>query len=137
MRTPSCHTHIWSKKNVQSGKTTLYYGPKKTIGCPHFPIFRNKSLLSCQYFVKKRPFFKKHTDVMPIFCRKTSILSKHSALLPFSSIFSWKNPCCHARIWLKKCHVCHSYTILWAKKVNRISFYRSFHEKKKSYAHIW
>ena len=40
-------------------KTTLYYGPKRSIGCPFFPIFHENI-----------------NTFMPIFCQKTSILSK-------------------------------------------------------------
>ena len=42
---PCCHAPIWSKK-VHSIKTTLFHGRKKSKGCPLFPIFTNKLLLS-------------------------------------------------------------------------------------------
>ena len=44
-------------KNVNSVRTTLQDGPKKSIGCPFFPIFHEKI-----------------TTLMPTFCQKTSIL---------------------------------------------------------------
>ena len=54
-------------KNVNSVKTTLYYGPKKSIGYPFFRFFTKKSLLLILYFIKKRLFSKKHAALMPIF----------------------------------------------------------------------
>ena len=58
MKNPSCEAHIWSK-NVNSVKTKLYYGPKKSIGCSFCQIFHEKI-----------------TALKPRFCQKTSILWK-------------------------------------------------------------
>ena len=46
----SCfHTHIKSN-NFNSVKTTLYYRPKKSIGCPLFLIFEGKITALMPYF---------------------------------------------------------------------------------------
>ena len=50
---------IFGQKNVNFVKTTLYYGPKKSKGCPFFPIFHDKI-----------------STLMPIFCQK-NVHSKH------------------------------------------------------------
>ena len=92
-------------ENVSSVKTTLFYGPKKSIRCPFFfnrcslahvlseiRLLSIRTLLSRPYFVKKRPFFKKKklcshsiflkflmkTPLLPIpyLIQKPSILSK-------------------------------------------------------------
>ena len=69
------------------------------------PLSKN-TLLSCPYFVKK-----------------TSTFSKTRCSHVIFSNFSWKSPCCHAHIRSKKRHICQNYTILWAKKVNRVLFF--------------
>ena len=38
-KTPCCYPKIWSK-NINYVKTTLYHGPKKSIGYTFFPIFK-------------------------------------------------------------------------------------------------
>ena len=50
--------HMIGKKNVNSVKTTLYYGPKKSIGCPFFPISHEKITALMSIFCQKRPFSK-------------------------------------------------------------------------------
>ena len=49
---------IFCQKNVNSIETIIYNGPKMSLGCHFFQLFTKYSLLSCQYFVKKRPFSK-------------------------------------------------------------------------------
>ena len=103
---PYCHAHIWSK-NVNSVKTTLYYGPTKSIGCPFFPIFHEKipalmtifcqknvhslknKLLSCLYFVKKSILSKtlrSHVIFFQIFHEKPLLLCPY--LVKKTSILS-------------------------------------------------
>ena len=48
---------------------------------------------------------------------------------PFFSKFSWKTPCSHAHDWSKKRKFCQNYTLLWAKKVNRMPFFPISDEK--------
>ena len=79
MKNPLLSYPYLVKKNY-SVKTTLYYGPKKSIGCPYFPIFQEKIIAFMPIFCKKSPFFKKHTDVMPIFCRKNVHPLKNTVL---------------------------------------------------------
>ena len=49
--------HKIGQKNVNSVKTTLYYGPKELIGCFYFSSFHEKIIA-----------------LMPIFCQKMSLL---------------------------------------------------------------
>ena len=51
------------QQNVNSVKTTLYFGPKKSIDCPFFPISHEKI-----------------TALMPIFCKNVNSL-KQTALI--------------------------------------------------------
>ena len=67
---------IVGQKNVNTDKTTLFYGPKKSIRCSSFRLFTKKSLLLCPYFVKKRPFSTKNLLSRPYSLKKMSILSK-------------------------------------------------------------
>ena len=50
-------TPIFEQKTVNSVKITLFFGSKKSKGCPFVPIFHRKI-----------------TSLMPIFCTKTSII---------------------------------------------------------------
>ena len=53
------------------------------------------------YLKNKRPFSKKNTAFMPIFCRKNVHSFRNTALMSRFSKFSSKTPCCHAHIWSK------------------------------------
>ena len=100
-----------------------------------FRFYTKKSLLSCPYFVKKSPFSKKYTALMPLLWSKNVHFQKHGDLMSFFSKFSCKTHCCNADIWSK--NVSSVKTILWAIKVNRISFLYDFSPKYTcSYAHI-
>ena len=86
---------IFDQTNVNSVKTTLYYGSKKSIGCSFFPDFLRKNhlshanilsrkrqltkntMLSSSYFIKKRPVFQKHCALMSVFqnVHENSLLS--------------------------------------------------------------
>ena len=77
---PYCHAHIWSK-NVNSVKTTLYYGPTKSIGCPFFPICHEKITALMPIFGQKNVHsLEKHTALMPIFCQKNVHSLKNTVL---------------------------------------------------------
>ena len=54
---PSAVKPLFYQKTVNSVKTTLYFGFKKSMGDSCFPVFQGKM-----------------TVVIPIFCQKTSIL---------------------------------------------------------------
>ena len=132
--------HIIGQKNANSVKTTLCYGPKESIACP-FPDFScKKSMLLCPYCQKNRPFCEKHVAFMPIFCRKNvhslktrcTVLSCHSF-----QTFHQKTPCFHAQDRSKIRQFCQNYTLLWAKKVNRMPLFSEFSRKNQSSdAHI-
>ena len=54
-------------------------------------------------------------------------ISKRGALSFFFKFF--KKSCCHAHDWPTKRQFCQNYTLLWAKKVNRMPFFPISHEK--------
>ena len=73
-KTSSCHPYDWLK-NVNSVKTTLYNGPKNSIGCI-FSNFTKKWVILWQYFVKTRPFSENQTVLIFIFYQKMPFLPK-------------------------------------------------------------
>ena len=97
-------------------------------------------MLSCPYFVKKSSIlWKTRSSYAHILSKKTSILSKHGALMLFFSTFSWKNPllCFRAQDRSKKSQFYLNYTLLWAKKVRRMPLSSLFSRKNIcSHAHI-
>ena len=96
-----------------------------------------KSLFSFTYFVKKRPFSKKHIGLVTNICRKhvQSLKTKWFHVIFF--IFLRKTPCCHAHLLLKKRQYWQHYTILWTKKVNKMLFIPTFHEKISAFMPIF
>ena len=78
---------IFCQKNGNSVKTTLL-GPNKVNCMPFFPIFHEKSILSCPYFVKDNPFSRKLIGLITIFRRQyVYSLKKHGALIFLFSNF--------------------------------------------------
>ena len=99
-----CHVHIWLK-TINSVKPTLYYGQKKSIGCPFFRFL-------CLYFINKRPFSKKHTALMPIFCQYSALSLKNTILsCHFFEIFK-ENPLLSRPYLVKKRQFCQNYPTL-------------------------
>ena len=97
---------------------------KKVKKIPFLPIFTEKSLLSCPWFVKKRPFSKKHVALMPLFFQK-NVHSLKNILLSYHFFFSnflRKIPFCRAHIWSKKCHFCKTSLYYRQKKLNSIPY---------------
>ena len=67
-----------------------------------FRFFTKKSLLSCPYFIKNTSILLKHTALIPILVKKTSILSKtRRSHVFFFFKFFMKNSCCRAHDWSK------------------------------------
>ena len=98
---------------------------------PFFSDFSRKNHCSLTPILsKKRPFSKKHPALMPIFCQKNVHPHKNTVLsCHFFLIFYVKPPCSHTHIWSEKRPFCRNNTILWAKKVNRMPFFRFFTKK--------
>ena len=107
MKNSCCRAHDWSK-NVNSVKTTLYFGSKESIGCPFFLFLTKKLLLLCPYFVKKRPFSKKKQLSSPRFLKKTSTFLKTQCSHVFFFIFH-KHPILSCRYFVKKRRFCQNY----------------------------
>ena len=108
-----------------------YFGPEKTIGCPSFLIFHGKiiALISTAHiFSKNRPFSKNHLFLCPYYVKKTSILTKtNCSHIIFIKIFI-KNSLRSYLYLVKKTSILSKLHIM-TKKVNRMSFFRIFHEK--------
>ena len=122
---------IYLVKNASNMSNYTILWVKKDNKIQFFRFLTKKLLLSCPYFVKKRPFSQKHTALMPIFCQtnvhslKNTVLSSH-----FFSFFI-KNPLFPCP-YLDQKNVNSVKTILhgpWAKKVNRMLFFLIVHEK--------
>jgi len=73
MKYPCCNVHIWST-NVNAVQITLLFGWKKSIGCPFFHLSLKNDCSYAHIMSKKLQF--SNIALMPIFCQKTSILSK-------------------------------------------------------------
>ena len=146
---------IFCRKNVHSLRNTvLLCQLKKNHEKPSaiMPIFDKKSILSKQYYIMSqrsqqdalflRFLTKKLSLLCPYFVKNVHSLNSHANILTrkrlssqkqYSHVirfkFFIKNPCCHAHIWSKKRKFCQNYTMLRAKKDNRIPFFMIFHEK--------
>ena len=136
MKNPPCHSHI-SPKNVNSAKTTLYFGPKK-IRMPLFSYLSRKNKCSHAHILsKKHPFSKKHTAVMPRACQINVHSLKNTVLSCNFFQFFYENSPALIPFSHKKRKFCQKYTILWVKKLDRMPFFSDFLQKKHcSYTHI-
>ena len=120
---------IFGEKTTNLSKLHYFMDQKSQQDAPFFRFFTKKLLLSCPYYVNKRPFSKKHTALLAIFCQKNfhaltnTVLSCH-----FFQIFHEKHPAVMPVFGEKKRQFCQNYTILWANKVNRMPFFPIFHE---------
>ena len=82
-KSPFCHAYIWSKNN--SAKTTLYNGPKMSLGCPFFQLLTKKSRLSCQ-LSKNVQYLKKHCSYVHILSRNVICMIKVLSCLFFQNL---------------------------------------------------
>ena len=110
---PPADVPIFNLKNVNSVKTILYYGPKKSVEYHYFPIFHEKitALMSilCQ---KNINFLKKNTlSQAHILWKKAFFLSKTWCSHSIFVNFLVKTSFCHTHNW-KKSQFCHNYFIL-------------------------
>ena len=71
---PRCHAYIWSK-NVKSVKTIIYSMGQKITKKLYFSHIFKKFYPHTNILSKNHPF-SKNPALMPIFCQKTSTLSK-------------------------------------------------------------
>ena len=111
------HTHNWSKKRQFCQNYTLYYGPKKSRGCPFFPTFHEKITSLMPVFCKKNVNFLKSTLLScPYFVENTSILLKTpcSHLIFFK--FFMKKPQLPCPYLVKKASILSKLHYIMAKK---------------------
>ena len=133
MKNPMLSYPYLDKKTSILSKLHNIMGQKKSIRCPLFRFFTKKSLLSCPYFVKNVHSLNSHANILTR--KRLSSQKQYSHVIRFK--FFIKNPCCHAHIWSKKRKFCQNYTMLRAKKDNRIPFFYDFSRKNHcSHAHI-
>ena len=126
---------IFCQKNVNSVKIT-HYDQKSEEDVLFFGYFTKKALMYI-YFQKRTSILSKDTALMPIFCRKNVHFFKNTVLLcQFFQNFHRK-PLAVMPIFDQKHQFYQNYTILWAKKVNRMPFFSDFSRKNhRSHAHI-
>ena len=120
---------IFGQKNVNAVNTTLCYGPNKSIWCPFSWFFTKNNWSHARILSKKRPFFKNHTAIMPIFCqKKPKSLKKY--VLSFHIFFQilTEKPPVVIPVFGQKTSILSNYIILWKKKSIRCLFL-DFHEK--------
>ena len=137
IKTQYSHAHIWSK-NVNSVKTTLFYGHKSQKDALFVPLFHEK--ITALMLI----FYQKYVYSLKTHCSYTDISQKNVHSLKntvLSCVFFFQ--IFHKKLllsctWLvKKCQFCQNYTLFWAKKVNMMSFFPISHKKKYcSYVHI-
>ena len=146
---------IFCQKNVNSVKTTLYYGPKKSmrcyfcsdisakisalmpIFCPKNDRFLKKTRCSHAHILYKKRKFSKNHDALTPYCTKLIILSKTLCSYVVFFKFFMKNPWLPFPYLVKKVHSVNIKIILWAKKVNRMPVFSDFTWKNQCcYAHI-
>ena len=102
-----------------------------------FRFFMKKSLLSCSYFIKNTSILLKHTALIPILVKKSPFSQKHGALMCFFFQIFHKKLLLSCTWLVKKCQFCQNYTLFWAKKVNMMSFFPISHKKNYCcYVHI-
>ena len=95
-----------------------------------FRFFTKILLLSCQYLSKLRLFSKKHTALLPILVKKTSILSKTQCSHVLFLLFFMKNSCCRAHDWSKNVNFVKT-TLYFGQKSHRMPFF--FYFSRKNY----
>ena len=129
---------IFDQKTVNSVKTTLYCGSKKSKDAlSFFPIFHGKNTsLLCPYFVKKTSTLEK------IHCSQVHILSKNVQSLKNTVLwcqffkFFTKNSLLSSPYLVKKRQFCQNYAKLWAQQVKKMSFFFDFSQNNSSYVNI-
>ena len=83
---------IFDQKTTILSKQHYIMSQRSQYDALFFRFLTKKSSLLCKYFVKKRPFSKKHTALKTIFCQKNVHSLKNTVLLNhFFKIFM-KNP---------------------------------------------
>ena len=121
-KTLCCHAQIWLEERQFCHNDTILLA-KKINRMPFFSDFELKNHSSHAHLLsKKRPFSIKHNDLMPIFCQKNvNSLKIIVVWYNFLQIFHEK-PQAVMPIFVrkKKRQFSQHYTILWAKKVNRM-----------------
>ena len=89
---PCCHADIWSKLRQFCQYYTILWS-KKVSRTPFLPIIHEKSMLTCPYFGKKRPFSKKtrctHAE---IFSKNVNFLKNTALSRHFFQIYYEKTP---------------------------------------------
>ena len=88
---PRWHANIWSKTSILS-KLHYIMGEKKKKKIPFFRFSTKKTMLSCLYLIKKRPFSKKRTVLMSIFCQYRALFLENTILSCRFFEMCMKNP---------------------------------------------
>ena len=79
---------------------------------------------------RKRPFSKKHTFLMPIFCpKKCPFSQKQCAFMLFFFKFLWKTSCCHVHIWSKETSILSNLHYIIGQKSKKDALFSIFTKK--------
>ena len=125
---------IFGPKNVNSVKTTLYQGSRKSIVCPFLSDYsRESQMLSYPYLVKKHPFSIK---LIKIFCRKYVLSLKNKVLSFFFQILYEKIPAVMPIFGQKNVNTDKTAQYYGPKKSIGRSFFRFFTKNPCYDAHI-
>ena len=116
-----------------------YFMDRKVNKMLFIPTFHEKITAPMLTFCNKPPFSKKDLPSSLYSLKKTSILSKTlcSHVIFFFKLVMKKHPAVMPIFGQEKYRFCQNYTILWAKKVNRMAFFSDFSQKNNfCHAHI-
>ena len=121
---------VFGQKNVNSAKTTLYYGPTKSIGCPFFPIFYEKLPALMTIFCQKNVHSLKNKLLSCLYFVKKSILSKtlRSHVIFFK--FFMKNPLLLCPYLVKKTSILSKLNYIMGQKSQQDALFLRFFTKK-------
>ena len=108
---------------------TIYYGPKKSIGCPFFQFHEKKKCSHAHVLSKNVHSLKTNCSRAHVLSCKRLFFPKHCALMYFFFIFCMKNSCYHAHIWSKKTSILPKLDYILGQKSQRDAFFFDFSRK--------
>ena len=116
IKTQYSHAHIWSK-NVNSVKTTLFYGHKSQKDALFVPLFHEKITALMLIFYQKYVYsLKTHCSYTDISQKNVHSLKNTVLSCVFFFKFFIKNSCCRAHDWSKNVNSVKTTLYSWPKK---------------------
>ena len=130
------YPYLVRKMSILS-KLKYFMGQKSQQYALIFQFLKKKSFLSCHYFEKICPFFKKQLMQCPYFVEKTIIFLRSQCSHVIFFKFFMKKPLISCPYLVKKRKFRENCNILWAKKAIKTSFFRIFNEKINALMYIF